>query len=310
MRCPKCGFEQNTSDSCVRCGIVYAKYKPAVKVKVTEIPYASLQAQPQSQPISQHPGQFQTNANMGELELFFASVQKLFIRQKKEWAEILTSFEFANKYEIYAEDATVKIGDVAERFGGFNRFFLRNVFGARRAFEIDVCNTLGRSVIKLSRPAYWFNSEMAVTTPEGYCLGAVHKKFSIFQKVYELRDEKGQVFANIRSPFWTPWTFKLLDRFSDHEVGLISKKWSGLFQEAFTAADKFMVDYGKRDWSAARKAVILATVIHIDYDYFESSSRNTAGGDGDVFLGSAEGGDVGGDIGGGDGGGDGGGGGD
>lgn len=301
MRCPKCGFEQNVSESCIHCGIVYAKYKPPVKVKVTEIPYASQQVQTQPQSYPQHPqySQFQPNVNAGELDMFFASVQKLFIRQKKEWAEILTPFEFANKYEIYAEDATVKIGDVAERFGGFDRFFLRNLFGARRSLEVDICNSMTRAVVRLTRPVYWFNSEMAVATPEGHSLGSVHKKFSFFRKIYELRDEKGQIFANIRSPFWTPWTFKLLDRFSENEVGLISKKWSGMLQEAFTSADRFMVDYGRRDWNSARKAVILATAINIDYDYFESSGNASSGGD-------IWGHDVGGDIGGSDVGGDGG----
>ena len=36
MKCPKCGFEQNKSDSCIKCGIIFSKYKNRQK-RIKEI---------------------------------------------------------------------------------------------------------------------------------------------------------------------------------------------------------------------------------------------------------------------------------
>ena len=59
-----------------------------------------------------------------------------------------------------------------------------------------------------------------------------------------------------------------------NEVARISKKWSGLLKEYFTDTDNFMVEFGTKAWSAAQRAVIVATAISIDFDFFENNNRN------------------------------------
>ncbi len=35
MKCPKCGFEQDSKSECIRCGVIFAKYKPRPTPAVT-----------------------------------------------------------------------------------------------------------------------------------------------------------------------------------------------------------------------------------------------------------------------------------
>lgn len=46
ISCPKCGFEQEGEVECLRCGIIFAKYKPSVEVKEDAAPSHSTTAGP------------------------------------------------------------------------------------------------------------------------------------------------------------------------------------------------------------------------------------------------------------------------
>ena len=114
---------------------------------------------------------------------------------------------------------------------------------------------------------------MHIATAEGARLGSVHRRFALLSKKYDLQDQNGAVFASVKSPIWRIWKFPILDAVGA-EKGCISKKWGGLLKEAFTDADCFLVDYGQGMWSDNQKAVILATAISIDFDFFEDNQRD------------------------------------
>ena len=40
---------------------------------------------------------------------------------------------------------------------------------------------------------------------------------------------------------WKGWNFKIIDN-NNNQIGTISKKWNGILKEAFTTADKYVVD--------------------------------------------------------------------
>lgn len=57
-----------------------------------------------------------------------------------------------------------------------------------------------------------------------------------------------------------------------HEVGKISKQWSGLGREAFTDADNFGVSF-PLELDVKVKAVILGAVFLIDFMFFETTNN-------------------------------------
>lgn len=194
---------------------------------------------------------------------------QLYVRQKKEWAEILVNWETANQYEILDTDNN-PVGMIAERSGGFFDTIKRMFLRSHRPLSIDVFDRAGKAVLHLGRTFFWFFSDLFVDSPSGQHLGAVHRRFGILYKKYELIDERGQVFARIEAPLWRIWTFPLLDS-SGRKVGQISKKWSGFMREMFTDADTFLIDFGDGSWSSSQRAVILAAAISVDFDFFEEN---------------------------------------
>ena len=71
------------------------------------------------------------------------SVGGLAVSQKKEWGEILTGFEGANKYVVSDERGTELFYAVEEQGSLLARLFLK----AYRPFAIDVLNRRGETLL-------------------------------------------------------------------------------------------------------------------------------------------------------------------
>lgn len=194
---------------------------------------------------------------------------ELFIRQRKEWTEIIVDWETSNRYEILGPGQQT-LGMIAERGGGLLQSLKRAFLRAHRGFEIDVFNPAGVLLLTLARSFFFFFSDLAVTTPDGTALGSVHRRFGILFKKYDLRDASGRTFARIRSPLWRLWTFPILAE-DGSAAGSISKKWGGALREVFSDADTFRVDFASHAWSSAQRAVIFAAAISVDFDFFENN---------------------------------------
>lgn len=200
-----------------------------------------------------------------ELIQLLTSSSQLFVRQKKELVEIIVDWETSNKYAIL-DPSQNQVGFVAERGGGLGKALARMIFRSHRGFDIDVLGRAGELLLHLSREFFFFFSDLEVRSPEGERYGSVHRRFGILHKIYDLKDESGRVFARVESPIWRLWTFPLVGTRS-----VITKKWGGVLTEAFTDADTYLVDFASDNWTEAQRAVILATAISIDFDFFENN---------------------------------------
>ena len=123
--------------------------------------------------------------------------------------------------------------------------------------------------MQLLRPFFWFFSDLHVLI-EGNKVGSIHRRFGILYKKYELIDNSGNVFGKIKCPIWHLWTFDVLTPL-DKQIAVISKKWQGLVKEAFSDADAFFVDCSNPELSIEQKAIVFATAISIDFDFFENN---------------------------------------
>lgn len=204
------------------------------------------------------------------LNSFLTQDSRLFVKQTKEWVEILINWETTNRYAIFDETQN-KIGHIAERGGDFQAKLKRWLLRSHRPLEVDVFDGGGLK-IHLSRNFFFFFSSLKVSLPGGENVGRIHRRFGIFYKRYDLRDRHGQVFGRIKSPIWRPWTFSVVDR-TDQERAVISKKWQGILKEAFSDADGYLIDFKGHPWTNEQRWILLSAAISIDFDFFEDNQQ-------------------------------------
>jgi hypothetical protein len=196
--------------------------------------------------------------------------QQLVIKQKRELTEVFLGFETRNQYLLF-DASGAPCGSVVEQGTGLAALLKRWILKSHRPFLIHVADASTKILLEFSRPFFFFFSDISVRTPHGPLLGTCHRRFGILTKIYDLRDPQGQIFAQIRSSVFKIWTFAVRDA-AGNEVARISKKWTGALKEYFTDADNFMIEFGQHPWTAAQRAVILATAISIDLDFFENNN--------------------------------------
>lgn len=209
---------------------------------------------------------------MDLLDQFFNNLSQAFVHQSREWGEIITGFETRNKYKVLDESG-IEIGFVAEQRKGLLGTLLRFMLRSHRPMHIKVWDKNRAELLDIERPFHWFFSDMTVSS-NNRSIGHIRQRFGIIYKKYDVADVNGKIFARVRAPFWRLWTFPIYD-LRDKEVGVITKKWGGFLREIFTDEDKFRVDFAK--FTALERAVIFATAITIDLDYFEENHSNRDG---------------------------------
>lgn len=212
---------------------------------------------------------------MSDLVNLFDGSSRCFIRQVKEWGEIITGFESANKYELLNED-NEKIGFIAENSSGIFKLLIRSFFKSHRPLDVRVYDKQGNDVIHLDRSFYFFFSTMMVKDRAGRVLGSIDQKFAIFRKRYELKDHLGKSFAKIDSGFFSFFSFDIECLRSGRSLGHIKKRWGNLLKEMFTDSDTFGVDISN-ELTDDQKAIVLSTAISVDFDYFEDNSARGSG---------------------------------
>lgn len=204
----------------------------------------------------------------------FTNFERLIVKQRKEWLEIFTGWETKNQYTVSTEHGE-EVGYVVEKGSGFFYTLKRLILRSHRPLEIEVTDLQGNSQLSLSRPFFWFFSDLQVTNSSGKKLGSIHRQFGIIYKKYTLLDSRGKEFSTIRSPIWRLWTFPILNR-GGAQQGTISKKWQGILKEAFTDADAFLIDLKGTSWNESQKPILFAASISVDFDFFENNQGNNS----------------------------------
>ena len=193
------------------------------------------------------------------------SVTTLIVSQKKEWGEILSQFEFKNKYRVLDPSG-------AEVFLAFEKpknILLRIFLKALRPFEMEILTPPQMPALFLKRPFRFFFHEIEVRDAAGVIQGKVVKEFSLLRRIYSVVDQTGNEVYQLFGPILHPWTFQIMSQ--GQEVGKITKKWSGGMKEVFTDADNFAIEF-PRTATATQKAVLLGAVFLIDFVHFENRS--------------------------------------
>jgi uncharacterized protein YxjI len=202
----------------------------------------------------------------------FAKTDRLSVRQRKNWLEIITSFDARNKYVVYNELGE-PVMNVEEQGTGFGSLMKRLFLQWMRPFETKVEDLTagGTPLLTLNKPFRFIFHRLEVRDPNGTLLGAIQRKWTWVRRKYILEGPDGREVATLFGPILKPWTFQIQLPGSTQEVGVIQKKWSGLLKEMFSEADNFWVAYEAITDPQLRALLFAATVL-IDIVHFERSS--------------------------------------
>lgn len=212
-----------------------------------------------------------------ENDPFETSHDQLFVRQRKEWTEILVDWETRNHYTVMDAHQN-EIGSVAEKSDGVSGFLKRGFLRSHRPFEIGIFDRTGNLLCTLARSFFFFFSDLSVCDPHGRTVGRVQRRFGLIHRKYDLYDDASLLFARIEAPFWRIWTFPVADtRGTGHAK--ITKRWGGGLREIFSDADTFMIDFMQGSWTPGERRVLFAAAISIDFDFFENNQGRLALGD-------------------------------
>jgi uncharacterized protein YxjI len=200
----------------------------------------------------------------------FTDLQTLTVKQRKNWWEMIFSFEAKNRYVVLGNRMGAAF-EVEEQGEGFGALLKRLFLGTARPFTAFVTDARRDSLaMRLHRRWRWFFPFMDVHDGEDQPVASLEAQWAWFQRRYTVRDAQGTTLGEIVGPFFKPWTFELT--VGGQVIGHIKKKWSGLLKEAFSDADNFEVEFAA-DVDPRWKALSLAAAVLIDVVHFERAKN-------------------------------------
>ena len=202
---------------------------------------------------------------MSESLMLLERSESLIVKQQKEWTEIVTDWETANRYQVSTADGT-PLYYAGETGSGAMAMLTRGFLKNKRPFTMELRDAQGLPAFTVQRPWTWIFSRADIVGPDGLVLGKIQQRWAWFNRKFTISDRHGVEVAEIFGPIFHPWTFEL--RVGGQTVGKITKEWSGLLKEAFTDADTFGVEYGPGMNTDLRLVTLGATFL-IDFLYFE-----------------------------------------
>ncbi len=191
------------------------------------------------------------------------------VQQRRELAELF-GFETRNKYEVYDQDKNV-IGYCAEQQKGLLGFLFRQFLGHWRKFEIHFFDINRNEVMYTKHPFRFFFQEFHVYNAQNAMIGFAKQRWGLLTKKFDVYNEREELILEMRSGFFSFWTFPLLNS-QGTERALIQKKWSGFLKEMFLDADNFMVSFKDPSLTQNERLIVLAMSVFTDLQYFENKS--------------------------------------
>ncbi len=195
------------------------------------------------------------------------TLESLMVRQQVEPLQVFIGLETQNRYKIL-DNAGNEILFAYEESGFLGRQFL----GGHRPLTIKIIDGEGNLQLIAQRKFFWFFSHLELLSPEGAVLGRLQRRFKLIGRRFDLFDDQGKV-GSVEGPMLRPNTFWI--KRDGVELAKITKKWSGIAREAFTAADNFSAEFTDSSLSESHRWLVLGAAFAIDLDFFENRARGT-----------------------------------
>lgn len=174
-------------------------------------------------------------------------------------------FKFTNAYKVY--DQHGEIGLIQQRLTAGQKFLRLLLKKAMLPFQLEITDLNSDVLVTIKRGWTFWMSKITLTDSRGDLLGTIKQKFAILKPTFKIADETGIEIASITGD-WKGWNFKIMD--NNNQIGTITKKWNGILKEAFTTADKYVVDIVPEYAEDKRKMAIVSCAVTIDMVLKES----------------------------------------
>lgn len=220
----------------------------------------------------------------------------LIVERQMEMMNVFLGFEQASKFVI-TDAAGNHIGYLAEEERGISQTLARQAFRTHRAFTAHVMDREGKEVLTIRRPFAWINSRIHCVQPQlQEVVGEAQQVWHPWRRRYDLflnRQGEYEQFATIDEPFLS-WDFTALDK-GQQLVGSINRDFKGFGREIFTDTGCYVLrldaassetTHSKQMVAGSRpegmtldeRAMLLATAVSVDVDYFSRHSHAGRGG--------------------------------
>jgi uncharacterized protein YxjI len=175
-------------------------------------------------------------------------------------------FKFTNAYKVYDEFG--EIGLIHQRLTAGQKFLRLLLKKGMLPFQLEITDLNGDTLVTIKRGWTFWMSKITLTDGKGDLLGKINQKFAILKPTFKIFDDTDTEIAGITGD-WKGWSFKIADM-NGNQIGTISKKWNGILKEAFTTADKYVVDIVPEYAEDKRKMAIVSCAVTIDMVLKES----------------------------------------
>lgn len=148
--------------------------------------------------------------------------------------------ELNNEYMVHDEHGA-QIGAVRQTGQSTARKVLRFVSNVDQylTHRLEVTDTSGEVLLRLTRPAKLLKSTVVVAGPRGGEIGRLVQQ-NVFGKVRFDLEAGGTSVGSLNAENWRAWDFAILDR-DGTEVARIKKTFEGIARAVFTTADNYVV---------------------------------------------------------------------
>lgn len=219
---------------------------------------------------------------------YLTQIDQLLVHQQVEIFEMMTNWETRNRYQIKNS-----VGQQVYFAQEESDTCHRQCCGPSRGFIMHITDNLGQEVIRVNREfkccagfnccagANCCSMEIEIEAPVGQVVGYVKQRQSCLAPKYSINDAQDQSVLMIEGPTCicqgpcctNDQEFIVYSCDMAHEVGKISKQWSGFVKEYFTQADNFGISF-PMDLDVKLKAVMIGAVFLIDFMFFENKNNN------------------------------------
>jgi len=214
---------------------------------------------------------------------YLTKIDKLLVQQKIDYLEAFTGWNENNRY-------------VVRNSGGQQIYFalentdtcMRICCEAQRGFTIHIVDNFNQEVMKITREFKccagncWCASccdacafEIKIETPTGV-MGYIRQKGSFWAANLHVLDAERNPIMQIKGPCCicdgpccpNENAFNVLSIDGTTQIGKVAKQYGGFFQEMFTNADNFSVDF-PMEMPISQKATLFGALFLIDFMFFE-----------------------------------------
>jgi uncharacterized protein YxjI len=170
--------------------------------------------------------------------------------------------EMANEYAVSDQNgqrlgAVVEVGQSSVKKAV--RFFLK--IDSLLTHRLEVRDTHGQPVLRLTRPAKLIKSRVVVERPDGSTVGEIAQQNAL-GKIRFAFLVNGQNIGEIKAENWRAWNFAINDH-TGMEIARITKTWAGLAKTLFTTADNYVVQI-HRQLADPLASLVVASALTVD----------------------------------------------